>query len=789
MMSLRQDVRYALRLFRRRPGFTTIAVITLALGLGANLTVFAALNATLLRDLPFPNPNQLVRVWEDDQQPLNPANYVDMRNGTKDVFSSLAAWNYMTRITLTGVGEAERVSTVDTTPELFGVIGVAPFMGRPLTPDDMVAGSRSIVVSHNLWRGRLGRDSQVIGRTLMLDGLPWTIVGVMPQGIALPETDVWRPLVFTPEELGHRNSWFLNATGRLRPDVSVLQADAALKAVMAGIAGGAKGRERTAMAAGLREESIAGVRGRLLFVQGVTLFVLLIACANLANLLMAGFTARTQEFAVRVSLGAGRRRLIRQLVVESLVLTGAGGMAGLVLATWLVPVLAASYPGALPGRQAISIGVAEVAAAIGFSVLVGIAFSLLPAFLASRPNLAAVGGMTRATSTRGARALRTGLLIAEVALALMLLSGAGLLIRSVAGLVAQPLGFEARGVLTAEVALPTGTYPTDDDRRTFFETLFARLESHPAVASASGSTALPFGLNDMGMGFRGEPADGKPTNIFAGTRTVTPQYLDALLIPLRRGRFFTPADAATSELVAVVNEAFVARHAKQRDVMSLRLRRTDTSPWITIVGVIGGARSNYFSDARAEIYFPMTQSPSNSMRLAIRTRNDPGRFGRELRDVVRAIDPNLPVGSLQTFESLLGASIAERTFNRGLLTGFAALAALLAAVGIYGVMSYVVNLRRREMGVRLALGARPGQVVALAVRQGLVPLAAGLGAGLAGAWWLTGLLKTQLFGITPHDPWTLILVSVGFLAVGALACWVPARRTGRVDPVVVLRSE
>lgn len=791
MLSLLQDVRYACRLFRRKPGWTTMAVVTLTLGIGANVAIFSVVNTVLLRKLPLPNPEQVVQVFEDEDQPLNPANFRDLRNGTAEAFSALAACTYPKIVTLTRMGDAVPVSANACTQEIFGVIGLGPILGRAITAADVANDDKVAVVSHAFWRGKLGGDPGAVGRTVVLDGVGWTIVGIMPEGIPFWTSDIWLPLVFTPEQLATRNSRFLSAYGRLRPTVSASQASAALATVMSRIASSSADvrKGRTATAASLDERRVARIRGKLLFLQAVTSVVLLIGCANLANLLLASAGARQRELAVRASIGAGRARLVRQLGTEGLVLAALGAVGGLVLAYWAVPALVASYPGSLPGREAIGVSGPELAVAIGLAFFTSVLFALAPAIVNARPNLAnGMKGVTR-SGAAGARFVRGALVATEVALALILLSGAGLLVRSFLRLTDQPVGFVPSNVLTAQVTLPAAKYATDDRRRLFFEALIERLSTVPDALVASASTSLPFGMDDMGRAFRGEPLDGKPTVLAVNVRTVSRSYFEALQVPIVRGRGFAASDGPGAEPVAIVNAAFARRYGNTRDVIGLRLQRQANAPWITIVGVSGDTQTTYAAPPRPELFLPLSQSAPVVMRLAVRARATPDRLVPQIRRTVREIDPDLAVTQMASMAELMDTSVTEQRFNMWLLSLFAGLAASLAAIGIFGVMAYLVRLRTREIGIRLALGARPGQIKRMLIRQGLQPMIVGSVAGLIGAWMLSGLLKSQLFQIAPHDPWTLAVATGAFVVIGMTACWLPARQTGTVDPVSVLRVE
>jgi putative ABC transport system permease protein len=796
--TLAQDLRHGWRSVRRRPAFTATAVLTLALGIGVNVAIFSVLDGVLIRWLPLPDADRIVRVAEtggpDDavQQPFNAGNFVDVRGSTGAVFQALAAYTRQAPTTLTGTGEAVRVPQLAATPELFDVMAVPPALGRPLTAADTEAGTRSIVVSMAFWRGKLGGDPGAVGRAIELDGQPWTVVGVMPAGIAFPEeTDIWKPLIFRPAELSHRNVWNYAAVGRLRPGVTLAQANAALQRAMTEVARTAPGpMPRSAEALDLREDTVSRVRPDLYFVQGVAILILLIACANLANLLLADATSRRAEFSIRAAMGAGRRRLVRQVLAESLTLSAAGSALGVVLASWLVPVLVTAYPGALPGRERIAVSIPELIVAGGCAGLTALVFGLAPAVLGSRADLmAGLHATTRIGVSRRMRWLRSGLIVAEGAITLSLLAGGALLIRSFATLTAQPVGFDASNVMTARISLPAARFTTDVQRRTFFDGLLARLGREPDVAAEASTFPLPFDGGGMGAVYLRDPADSDTHPLVADLRYVSPGYLDTLHVPLRRGRFFTEADAAGRPLVAVANETFDRQYGATRDVVGMRFRPAPDAPWITIVGVVGDVRAAFLRKVRPQLMFPFDQSSQRTTTVVVRTRVAAARFAPRLRALVREMDPDLALTNVEPLTTVVGDSVARQRFNMALMVALASLAVVLVAVGIYGVVAYLVGQRTREVGIRLALGARPGQVQALVVRQGLVPILAGIGGGLGGAWYLTTLLRTQLFEVRPHDPWALAAAAGGFFLVGLAACWLPSRRTSRVDPVTVLRTE
>ena len=792
-----QDVRFGSRLFCRRPGLAAAAVLTLALGIGVNIAMFSVVNGVLIQGLPFPNPDRVVRVGEigtvaDSLQPFNAGNYMDVARDTRDVFQALAAYRVVPAATLTGVGEAVKAGTLAVRPEFFDVIGAPLQLGRPLTVADVETESRSVVIADAFWRAKLGADPRVIGRSIELDAQTWTIVGVMAPRMVYPAgVELWKPLVFSANDIARRNSWNLNVIGRLRAGVTLPAAGASSAHAMAIVSAEHPGpMARSAAVVDLREDSVSRVRRDLMFVQGVAALVLLIACANLANLLLATATVRQQEFSIRASIGAGRARLIRQVLAESFTISAFGGAIGAALAYLIVPAMIAAYPGDLPGRERIGVNIVELLIAIAAVIITTAVFGLAPALLASRAQLS--GGLRnveRSGTSRAARWLQNGLIAAEVVMTLSLLAGATLLVKSFATLTGQPVGFDARNVLTAYLQVPAPRFPTDVERLRVFEGLTDRMAADPDVVAVATALPMPFDGSGMGAALRWDPALGQIGPLMASLRFASPHYLDVLSVPLRRGRFIDATDRADSPLVAVVNETFARQYGKARDVLGMRFRRTDDGPWITIVGVAADVRATFFQKPRSEVIFPFAQNGLVAGTFILKTRSSPALLAHRVRDITRDTYPNLPLGRIETFGVIIGDSVAQRRFNMSLLAALTSLAVVLSVVGIYGVSAYVASRRRREVGIRMALGAHPSQIQSLLVRQGLVPIAVGICGGLAGAWYLTALLKKELFEITPHDPWTLSASAIGFLVVGALACWIPARRTARINPITVLKID
>lgn len=818
--SVAQDLEFGLRTLRARPGFTVVMIATLALGIGANTAIFSVVHSVLIRDLPYPDPARLVRLYETFggrrhvRGVANPFNYDVWEKQTRS-FAGLAAMRAGSA-TLTGAGDPERVRVHGVTASFFDIMGRDATLGRVLTAADAGATRPVIVISHALWHRRFGADPGVIGRTVALDGDSVAVVGVLGPSFAIPENcDVWQPYVLTPKLRAEMGSWFLGVIARLKPDVTIAQAQAEMDAISAQLTAQfpARGKGRGAWVLGLQEDLGFRVEEALWLLQGVVGVVLLVACANVANLLIASASGRRRELSIRASLGAGRGRLVRQMVTESVLVAVIGGLAGAVLAAWGVSVLVANAPEyTLPANVAIGVDPIVLGLTIGVSVLTGIVAGIGPALLFSRPGTA---DMLRGTSTSvagpgtgGQRWLRFGLVAVEVALAILLVAGSALLIRSFAHLTSQPPGFSPERLLTATISLPERSYGSPAAQQQFWSALFDRLHALPGATDAGASTALPFSNWEWQTWFevRGrEQVKNDGTSI----RTVTPGYFGTLGLPLLSGRVFSDTDVPGAEPVVIVNDAFAREHLGGLNPVSQQIRterpgggarttqltgvRSELAPsarWMTVVGVVADTRHTTLDAApQPEIYRPLAQWATPMMVLAIRTTGDPEPLGARLRQQVHEIDPNLAVEQVRSMQTAIDRTVARRRFEMWLFSLFGTLGGVLAAIGIYGVMSSVAGLRRREMGIRLALGANPAHVKALVTRQGLRPVVAGLVIGLAAVWWLSALLESRLFGVTPHDPASLVSTVIGFLVVAIVACWAPARRAGKADPVTILRSE
>jgi putative ABC transport system permease protein len=804
METLWQDVRYGLKTLGKSPGFTTVAVLALAIGIGANTAIFSVVNAVLIRPLPFREPDRLVRIWESNPErnaplfSISAANYLDWREQCTS-FERIEAYRREQPVAIAGDDGPEQVMSGRFSAGLPGVLGLAPQLGRSFVADEERPGSGAVaILGHGFWQRRFGGDPGVIGKPITLDGEPYTIVGVMPEGFVLPNNaaEVWTPLAFSGPELDRANR-FLRVLARLKPGVPLEQATAELAAVAARLAEQHPDANRGWGVAvqGLQETVVdARVRRALLVLLGAVGFVLLIACANVANLLLARAAGRGREIAVREALGASRGRIVRQLLTESMLIALAGGALGLLLAAWGIDFLAALDPGTIPRVAEVDVDGRVLGFTLATSVLTGLAFGLFPALRASAQDLNTAlkeGGQDR-SGERG-RGFRSTLVVLEAALALVLLIGAGLLARSFVRLQEVSLGFEPRGVTALQISLPKSRYPEAAQARDFVGRLIERVATLPGVTAAGAASTVPmFGGNTM-TAFTVEGRPSQPGEYEAADfRVVTPGYLDTLGVPLLRGRGLTPADDEGAPPVLVINETFARRYWPGEDALGKRIaiRGVEGEPH-TVVGVVGDVRElEAETEPRPTMYQPLMQFPAmRSMTVVARAEGEPEGLAAALREQVWAIDRDQPIASIASMEEIVGRSIAEPRFNALLLGLLAGVALLLALVGIAGVVAYGVARRTREIGVRMALGAHPDDVLRLVLVQGLRPVLAGVAIGLPAAYASSRVLSGLLFGVSPTDPWTYAGVAALLVAAAAVACWVPARRAARVDPVVALRTD
>jgi putative ABC transport system permease protein len=811
MSDLTQDVRYGIQTLRRAPGFTTVAVLTLALGIGATTAIFSVVNAVVLRPLPYPDAERLTMVWMDNRPAgMNEdihswPNFDDLRTQNQ-VFTGLAAYFpggfNITGGCVEGACDPERVAGVVSTADLFPILGVSPRIGRAFTAAEEQEGSDGVVVlSHGLWRRQFGADPAAIGRTVRMNGRERTVIGVMPEGFAFPspETSAWVPLVIPEQERQARNSFGLYVIGRLKPGVPLERAQADMAAIFARLVTqfptlGAFGINLVSL-----PRQIVGptLRTALWVMLGAVGAVLLIACANVANLMLSRAAAREREVGVRIALGASRTRIVRQLLTESVLLAVLGGATGLLLAWSGLKLLIGLAPADIPRLSEVRLDALVLSLSLVVAVLTGVAFGLAPALQLSRPDLSAAlreGGRGGTGGQRGQR-MRRLLAAAQVALVIVLLTGAGLLIRSFVELQRVHLGFRPENLLTMRLALPVAKYQQPPQRIALYEQLTERVRSLPGVrdAAAISDIFLSKTPNSGVFTIEGRPPRPEEAQIETPIDAVTPGYFKVMGIPLTRGRDFTAQDGFDAPPVVIVNENMAQRFWPNEDPVGKRFRYggpDSQAPWMTVVGVVGDMRrTGYDAPVRYETFLPHAQAPRGAMTLVVRTTREPLALASAVRGEVRALDPEQPVYEVRSMDDLLSGMVAQRRFSMALLGTFAALALTLGLIGVYGVTSYLVAQRTREIGLRLALGAEPRTVVGMVVRQGMFVAGAGVAVGLVGALVLTRLMGSLLYGVSASDLPTLA-AATGLLAAATLvANWVPARRAARVDPLVALRAE
>jgi putative ABC transport system permease protein len=798
------DVRHAWRLLRRQPAFTSVAVLTLALGIGTTTAVFTIVYGVLLRPLPYRDPTRLVALFYGHHgrvspwlSPLNVRDYV----GGSEAFDDASALAPVS-VTMTGVGEPERLQGAKVSWNYFKLLGVSMARGRALAEGDGRGDGNQIVIANGLWRRRFGGRPDVVNSTTTFDGRTVTIVGVAPAALKFPASaEFWQPLIFSPRDLapGARGAQWVQVLARLKNTVSPSQATTALQTVADRLAREFPDTEKdaTLVATPLHERIVGGIRPTLITLFGSVTLVLLIACANVANLLLARGQARRREVAVRAALGASRRQLIAQLLTESLVLGILGAVAGAALAFSMVRAVVLLGPTSIPRLPDLSVDMYVLAFCLAMALLTSIAFGLTPALAVSGHRFFALSNRgTVGASGTGARRV---LVVSELAGAAMLLVGAGLLIHSYVQLQHVEPGFEAEGVTTFGLSLPAARYSDSTASRTFVSALLSRLKAEPGVDAAAVAMGLPFtsDLNAL-TGFRheGQPEPDSASMPTASMRIVSPEYFAMMKIPIRVGRPFDRRETATSPEVVVINERAAQRFFSgqnpvgQQIRVSAELARSARNGPKTIVGVVANVKyGSLDEDTPPEIYLPYEQHPVDAFTVAVRTSQDRIASIPALRHDVAALDPLLPLANIQGLTTLVDASLAGRRFTMVVLLTFAAIAVALSVIGVYGVLAYLVGQRRREIGVRLAIGASPTDVVWLFVRESAVLTLVGLGAGLAGALAAGRWISALLYGVTPADPATLASVVVALVVAAACATYVPARRAASVEPSDALRAE
>ncbi len=809
------DVRFAFRLLRRSPGFTVLAVACMGLGIGVTAAIASVTHAILVRPLPYQQPEELVAVYSKVPERgikasnISYADYVDWRDQNRS-FAALGMYTWWTLAFTDGAGDAERVDAAAVTANLFPLLGARPMLGRTFTPDEERFGAeRVVLLGHGLWTQRFGGDSSIVGRAIQIDGVPHVVVGVMPRGFAFPDRErAWVPFVPAPTEW-HGNRSNAGAVGRLRPGVTVAAAQGDLDVIMQGLE-----REDPKQNLGwradvmsLHDDRVGDLRRPLQVFLAAVGCVLLIVCANIANLLLVRGAARERELAVRAAIGAGRRRLVRQLVVESLALATLGGALGLIIAAGGIRLFARAFPAGLPFDLRLDLEPASVAITAGITLLTGLVVGVIPALRATDLDLAGAFREQAGASLRSKRAgrLRAALVVAEVGLSAMLVIGATLLLKSYRVYTTTNLGFDQHGLLAARVTLPDSRYQSPAERSAFFATLLERLATLPGVEAVGSAQGLPFSGWDVKaeMSVEGRPPRPPHDPLDVHFQTVSPEYFRTIGVPLLRGRWFDANDIDVigdtgswqpRGRVAIVNEVLARRELPGQDPVGKRIKFGDHAsdePWVTIVGVVGEFQHYRLPTVMGPaIYFPFFAEPGRNQALAIRTSlDDPTALAPEVRRVVRAMDAEVPLYEVDTFERTVLRSFWRQRLQGQVVGLFATMALVLAALGIYGVVSSTVAQRSRELGIRAAIGATTSDLSRLVLSQGVMLAGLGIAIGWVVAFVASRWLENLLFGVRATDPATFIGVPVVLGLVALLASWIPARRAARADPLVTIRGE
>jgi putative ABC transport system permease protein len=797
------DLRYAVRQLIKSPGFTAVTILTLALGIGACTAIFSVVNAVLLKPLDYPDPARLVVIRETNlpafpEFSVSPPNYLDWEKQTKS-YEHLAAYSG-SRINLTGDGEPQQLVGIKATAHYFEVYGIEPALGRTFLPEEDAPGKNHVVVlSYPFWQRVFGGAADVVGRPIQLNGEPYTVIGVAPIGFGIAsKVDAWMPMGFQPKETSNdaRGGHYLAVAGRLRPGVTVAQAEAELKVLAAQLAtqypDSNKGWGIFMMP--LQDYTVRDVRAVLYTLLGAVGCVLLIACANIANLLLARATSRHREISIRAALGASRVRLVRQLLTESVLLAVCGGLAGMLLARWGLDALLALAPATLPRVTDIHLDAGVLAFSLALSVITGLVFGIAPAWLAARADVnEALKQGSRGSTEGGARGrLRSALVVLEVTFALMLLGGAGLLARSFMQLTHVDAGFTPENATILRLSLPQKKYALPEQQTAFADALLERVRNLPGVQAVGLTHSMPL-IGDYVLSFNIEgrpaiaPSDLPSTNYYA----VTPDYFRAMGIRLVRGRVFTAQDNAKTPRVAIINETMARQHFPNEDPIGKRINITNgPDTWREIVGIVGDIKQYGVDKATSnQSYEPFAQVPFNSLNLVIRTSGPPAALLSAIRPAVYAVDKDQPVGAIRPLEEIMADSIARQRFAMTLLTVFSAVALVIAAVGIYGVMAYSVVQRTGEFGIRMALGAQQRDVLRLVLAQGGKLVGLGLLIGLAATLAASRAMGSMLFNTSAQDPLTLGLITLLLGVVALIACLLPANRATKVNPIEALRTE
>jgi putative ABC transport system permease protein len=802
MHAFRQDLRYAVRVLIKQPAVSAIAVLTLALGIGANTAIFSAVNAVLLRPLPYPEADRIVMVWEKRPKEgvldnvVSAADFLDWSK-MNQAFEHIASQTTVTA-DLTEAGEPVRLTAGAVSPSFFSVLGVHPSLGRGFRPDEEIAGRhRVMVLGHGLWMRRFGGDTAIIGRKIGLSGVPHEVVGVLPSDFEFPDAEIelWLPNVLQEgTQPPSRTNHFLRVYARLKDGVTIEGARAEMDRVGTQLQQQypEANRDHSAHVAALGDELRGPVRAGLLLLLAAVAFVLLIACVNVANLLLAKAASRRREMAVRAALGAGRARLVGQALTESVMLALAGGAAGLLVARWGIVLLRQLAPAGVPilGVEHIGLDGRVLLFTFAISVMTGILFGLLPAWQLARQdvNESLKEGGRSPGGVR--RRLRLALVISEIALASMLLVGAGLTLRSFQTLLHTEPGFDPRELVTAYITLPRSRYPDDTTKIATYDEIERRLASLPGVRSVGGTSHLPLASQDSRGGVRiegREPTPDTPTR--AHLRAVTLDYFRTMGMTLTAGRGFAPTDHSEAPFVVIVNETMARRYWPGQSPVGKRVAMGSVARWREVVGIVKDVKHwGLERPVNPEMYLPQKQMVWDGLTFVVATSTDPAALIGPIREQLRAVDRDLPLSDLRTMEQVAAQSVAERRGTMLILAAFGILALILAAAGIYGVTAHLVALRTAEIGIRMTLGARPSDVLRLVLREGAVQAAAGLVVGLGGAVLIMRAFRTMLFGVSPTDPLTLAAVAGILFGTTLLACVLPARRAMRVDPVTALRD-
>ena len=806
---LRQDVRFAIRTFRHSKGFTAVAIATIALGIGATAAIFSVVDALILQPLPFPDANRIVMVWMDNRrlglhEDLHSyPNLVDLKAQNRSL-SHLAPFR-QAGVNVTGNGEPQRVAAGVLPAEALGALGARPMLGQLYTAANEVQGNDAVaLIGQGLWASNFGSDPNVIGKSIELNGRKRTIVGVMPAGFAFPteRTQIWLPLVVPDNYRSARSAFFLSAVGKLEPNVSLERARSDLGAIAKRLEAQYPTNRDYGVTLTPLPEQVVGptLRTTLWMMLGAVAAVLLIACANVANLLLSRAAVREREVTVRMALGASRRRLVRQLLTESVLLSVLGGAAGIAIALGILRVLPTLAPANLPRLDHVGLNGTVLLVTSIVTLLTGMLFGLVPALQSSRSHLGTTlrEGGRAGTAGRGGVRLRRGIVGAQLALVVVLLTGAGLLLRTFITLQRVDLGFTTENVLTFNVQLAGAKYPRESQAIQFFETLVDRLRALPGVQGVGTISTMMLSATPNSTGIAAEGRETRQDDNEVTFDAISPGFFSAVGARLVAGRDFTPADRDSAPPVAMINEHMKKRYWPAGGAIGKRFRFGSSSspndslrnPWITVVGVVGDMRrTGVDKEVRDEAFLPYRQNADPGQLVVVRTAKDPMSVVPLVKQTLRSIDGEQPISNLQTMEQMLAGLVAQRRFSMALVGGFAVLALILALIGAYGVTAYLVSQRTKEIGVRLALGAEPSRVSRLVVGEGMRVAAIGVGAGVIIALLTTRLASSLLYHVSPRDPLTIGVVVLTLLGVSALANYLPARRAARVDPLTALRQD